>query len=261
MDELGTNLIDLGLSDKEAQAYLALVRHGTCPTSYLAKKAGLNRGTAYLALHGLLSKGLVSKNVKKNVQYFTPLSPENVRYYLERRQQEISSQISRSDDLVTQLVSLAMPLANKPKVQFFDGIEGAQTAMLDSLNAEESVLRSFLSIHDVADFLGADFFENYTNKRIHSGPELKAIRNLTKDKKAFSSNPYARKYVTSTKDRREVRYLEQPIEFPMSLYLYDEKVLVLSSRDEGFAIIIQSHDLSSMLKMLFDVLWGISASI
>ena len=248
-------LAELGLSEKEGQAYIALVRFGTRTTSFIAKKASLNRGTAYLALHGLLDKGFASKTVKNNIQYFTALNPTGIKTHLERRKEEIEQQISRADDLIDQLQQLANPIANKPKVQFYEGQEGARIAMLDSISAGEKNLRSFLSIHDVADFLGAEFFEDYTNKRITTGPFLKTIRNRTKDEVAFSTNPYAKKYLTSKKDRREVRYLGKPIEFPMSIYLYDEKVMALSSKHEGYGLIIESNDLSSMLKEIFDVLW------
>ncbi|MCB0343973.1 MAG: hypothetical protein KDD66_02600 [Bdellovibrionales bacterium] len=249
------DLRELGLSDKEVSAYVALIRFGTRTTSFVAKKTGLNRGTAYLALHGLLEKGFASKNVKNNVQYFTGLKPSGIRTHLERRKEEVEQQIQRADELIDQLDQLANPIANKPKVQFYEGQEGARVAMLDSITAQEKSLRSFLSIHDVADFLGAEFFEDYTNKRITRGPFLRTIRNRSKDEIAFSTNPYAKKYLTSRKDRREVRYLGKPIEFPMSIYLYDEKVMALSSKHEGYGLIIESNDLSSMLKEIFDVMW------
>ena len=41
-------LHDIGLSDKESHMYLTLLRNGNQPTSQLAKKAGFNRGTAYV---------------------------------------------------------------------------------------------------------------------------------------------------------------------------------------------------------------------
>ena len=258
MAALEAHLVELGLSEKEVAVYLALVRHGTHPTSFVAKKSGLNRGTTYLALHSLLDKGLVSKNVKRSVQYFTAQNPENIRYYLERRRDEVSAQLEQSEDIISQIFALSKQLSNKPRIQFFEGAEGARNAMLDTLKAADKNLLSFLSIHDVADFLGAEFFEDYTNKRITEGPALRAIRNRSKDEIAFFSNPYAKKYLTNRADRREVRYLEQPIEFPMSLYLYDNKVTALSSRDEGYALIVQSQDLASMLKMLFETLWRIS---
>ncbi len=64
-------LVDIGLTEKEAAVYLTLLRFGTRPTTFVAHKAGLNRGSAYVALHSLLAKGLVAKTSKRKVQYFT----------------------------------------------------------------------------------------------------------------------------------------------------------------------------------------------
>ena len=65
MDKLQQKLQEIGLSDKESIAYLALLSRGTCSTSLIAKAAKLNRGTSYVALHSLLEKGLVIKSSKK----------------------------------------------------------------------------------------------------------------------------------------------------------------------------------------------------
>ncbi len=258
MKNLTNELEELGLTEKEAKAYVTLSRHGTHPTSYIAKKAKLNRGTAYLALHGLLEKGLVSKSTKKNIQYFSPLSPDSIKHYIKNQRDKLDSQLKNSDDLVSELMSLVSPFANKPKVQFLEGIEGVRLALMNVLDAEDKTIRSFLNILDVAKFIGAEFLEEFTNQRIKRGPALKVLRNPVKDEQAISTNPYAHKYFTNPADRREMRYLDQSVAFPMSIYLYDKKVLGISSRDEGYAVVIESHDLNSTLTMIFDILWPIS---
>jgi len=76
--DIQQELMDIGLTDKEAAAYLVLLRFGTRSTSYVAQKARLNRGTAYVALHSLLAKGLVAKASKRKVQHFSALDPEHL---------------------------------------------------------------------------------------------------------------------------------------------------------------------------------------
>ena len=71
-------LRSIGFTDKEAKLYMALQRYGTQATGQLAKKAGMNRGTAYLSLHSLLEKGLISKIIRNRVQYFSPRDPEHL---------------------------------------------------------------------------------------------------------------------------------------------------------------------------------------
>jgi len=41
----------------------------------------------------------------------------------------------------------------------------------------------------------------------------------------------------------------------MTMYMYDDKVTVISSKDEEFALIIQSHEFTEMQKKLFLLIW------
>lgn len=248
-------LTDIGLTEKEAAAYLTLLRFGTRATSYVAHKAGLNRGTAYVALHSLLGKGLVTKTSKRKVQYFTALEPKHLLDFLKRREWEIRRHRQKVREFMGQLIMLSGPLATKPRIEFFEGVEAARTALEDTLSAKEKTLRAFLSISDIGEFLGADFFDEYTTRRARAGYELHAIRTLEKDKEAMSRNRYATRLVSSQKEKRIVRYVSEELAFPITMYMYDDKVTLISSKEEEFALIIQSHELSEMQKKLFLLIW------
>lgn len=249
-------LIHIGLSDKEAGAYLALLRYGTRPTSFVAQKAGLNRGTAYVALHSLLAKGLVAKSSKRQVQHFTALEPEHLLDFLDRRQSEIRRQREKVHTVLGQLRMLPQPSSSKPKIEFFEGVNAARAALEDTLTAKEKTLRAFLSIADIGEFLGPEFFDEYTTRRSRAGYVLHAIRTLEKDKEAMSRSRYAKRLVSSRKEKRIVRHVSEGLAFPMTMYMYDDKVLVISSKEEEFALIIQSRELSEMQKKLFLLIWN-----
>lgn len=248
-------LTEIGLTEKEAAAYLTLLQFGTRATSYVAHKAGLNRGTAYVALHSLLSKGLVAKTSKRNVQYFTALEPKHLLDFLQRREREIRRHRERVRAFMGQLLMLSGPLTTKPRIEFFEGVEAARTALENTLTAEEKTLRAFLSISDIGEFLGPDFFDEYTTRRARAGYELHAIRTLEKDKQAMSRSRYARRLVSSKKEKRIVRYVSEELAFPITMYMYDDKVTIISSKEEEFALIIQSRELSEMQKKLFLLIW------
>lgn len=248
-------LEQLGLSDKEAKTYLALMRLGAKPTAVIAKEAGLNRGTTYVALHALLSKGLVVKSAKRGVQQFNALEPEALDGYLDRREKEIVQQRKNVQALVPGLKTLISPLATLPKVEFFEGPEGARAALERTLRAKDKILRSFLSLVDVCDFLGADFFDRYTNARIKAGYFFRGLRTAENEKEAFKINALSRTYGTSKRRRREVRHISAALAFPMTQYLYDDKVLIVSSKRESFALLVTSKEYADMQKKLFDLIW------
>jgi sugar-specific transcriptional regulator TrmB len=248
-------LVDIGLTEKEAAIYLTLLRFGTRPTTFVAHKAGLNRGSAYVALHSLLAKGLVAKTSKRKVQYFTVPEPKHLLDFLERREWEIRRHREKVQTFIGQLIMMSAPLTTKPRIEFFEGIEAARTALDDTLTAKEKTLRAFLSIADIGEFLGPDFFDEYTTRRARAGYELHAIRTLEKDKEAMSKSRYAQRLVSSKKEKRIVRYVSEELAFPITMYMYDDKVTVISSKEEEFALIIQSRELSEMQKKLFLLIW------
>ena len=43
-----------------------------------------------------------------------------------------------------------------------------------------------------------------------------------------------------------------------SLYLYDEKIAIISAVKENYAIIIESHDLFVLVKTIWQCLWNVA---
>src|SRR5690606_5870630 len=57
---------------------------------------------------------------------------------------------------------------------------------------------------------------------------------------------------------REVRYAPEHITLNMSTYVYDDKVVMLSTKRENYGLIIQSQDFASLYAAMFAGLWAIS---
>ena len=252
---LEQTLTSIGLSPQEASMYLKLLEAGMQPTSILARKTGFNRGTAYVVLHALLTKGLVTKSTKRKRQYFAQMDPQHLLRYLYHREKELQNQKLRAQAIMGSLLALRRPFTEQPKIEFFEGAEGARTVLERTLNAQDKTLRAFLSIADVLEFVGGDIFEDYTNRRIENGYTLLAIRTLEKDKQAFAKDPRTKKYVTSTVERREIRYAPEELAFPMTMYMFDHSLAIISSPQENFAVIIESKEFADMQKKLFELLW------
>ena len=67
--EFITRLIGFGLSEKEAQLYLHLLKYGAKPPSLLAKSLKTYREDVYRTLTGLIDKGMVNPSLETPTVY------------------------------------------------------------------------------------------------------------------------------------------------------------------------------------------------
>lgn len=248
-------LQSIGLSEKETKMYVALLRNGLQPISILSKKAGLNRGTGYVVLHALLNKGLILKTTKKGVQYFAPLEPGQLIKFVDHREKALKQSRNQLQAAMGQFSALMNPLSAKPKIEFFDGQEGARFVLDHTLESKEKILQSFLSIADISEFVGSEYFRDYTDRRIKTGFTLHALRTHEKDREALVIDRHAKDYVTSKREKREIRHIPDDLAFPISMYMFDDMLAVISSKDEGFSLLIQSREMANMQKKIFELLW------
>ena len=83
------DLMDIGLSEKEAAVYLALLELGSDTVQHIAKKSAVNRATTYVILDSLKKKGVVSTVEKGTKTHFQAESPESLRKLIRLQEAEI----------------------------------------------------------------------------------------------------------------------------------------------------------------------------
>ena len=76
--ELIKSLKNLGLNEKEARVYVALLQLGKATAYSVAKHSGLKKPTTYVILDDLIDKGIVSKVPRAKIMQYTAISPEDL---------------------------------------------------------------------------------------------------------------------------------------------------------------------------------------
>lgn len=252
-----TNILQkIGLSEKEAEIYLACLELGTQPASVIAKKAELKRPTTYLILEGLVRRGLVSEYSGANVKYFTAVAPEYLLNYVDRRRRELTSHQRELEEYLPHFNALTNPYALSPKVRFFEGMAGIERVMNDTLTSTEglccySTMDAWFARQDTKDYILW-----YGKQRV----EVKKIplRSINPD------TPVARKYleddypdVDVKPEMSHFRWLPKDIQvFSNEINIYDNKVAIACmGKNELLGIIIESESIASTQKSIFEVAW------
>jgi sugar-specific transcriptional regulator TrmB len=236
-------LVQVGLNETEARFYLAALELGQAPVRDIAAKAGISRTNAYDVFARLLEHGLVAEAGAgpKKTMLVVAEPPDHLVELLDARRR-------RLDALLPELRSLHNRASGKPRVRFYQGLEGIKLVLDDTLAARDKKLLGILSMRDLFEVPGRAWMDDLVRRRIRAGVHLRVIRSPVKDIRNV--------WPQCAADLREVRFASPGFVFTMTSYIYDSKVAVISSRRENFAMTIESEEFAAMQRNLFEALWA-----
>jgi len=105
---------------------------------------------------------------------------------------------------------------------------------------------------EVAELFGPDLLSEVDAARRQKGVHVQVVRIPEKDE------PFT-PFGEHNKSNRELRYAPADTVFPLAFTLYDTgKVGIMSSKKEGFGILIESAELFAAMKTLFDAFWNLA---
>ncbi len=244
---LEKQLEKFGLSEKEACVYLATLELDAAGVSEIAKKAGLNRSTTYVILDSLKKKGLmgVAGEKEHSTLIFTATSPERLQQLAEESVKKFTELVGIAQNIMPELKSMHKGTKKKPRVRYFEGIEGLISAYEDTLTATETI-RAYASIENMHATL-QDYFPEYYNRRAGKGIHIRSIHPDTKE---------ARERVKHNKEEARDSALVPKEEYAFSpeINIYDNKI-VFVSLIEKFSLIIESDELANAFKKVFELSW------
>ena len=249
---LAKTLQAFGLSEPEANIYLALLEIGPQPASVIAKKAGLKRGHTYNVLTFLLEKGVIQEFTKDKVKYFTCSSPLVLVSLLERRGEEIESKKRTLIQVIPDLERIRNPMAVQPKVRLFQGIEGIKEIYEDTLREKDPNL---YAIGDFDHYFPRekspelnDWMWEYCKRRAKKGICYMGIVN----KSATTDLAFKKRKA----EKRKFKML-QNIDLPVEINIYGNKVSIISSSQDMVGLIIEDKPTADMFRNLHQAFWQI----
>ncbi len=236
-------LVQIGLQETETKFYLAALELGQASVRDIAAKAGISRTNAYDVYARLLEDGLVTQvgGTANKTMLVAAEPPDQLTELLDIRRRKLNV-------LLPELRSIHNRASGKPRVRFYQGLEGIKLVLDDTLAARDKKLLGILSMRDLFEVPGRTWMDDLVRRRIEAGIFLRVIRSPVKD----IENVWAQ----SAADLREVRFASPDFVFVMTSYVYDNKVSIISSQREHFAMTIESEEFAMMQRNLFEVLWA-----
>jgi sugar-specific transcriptional regulator TrmB len=239
------NIMNIGLSEREAQVYLATLENGTSVVSDIAKTAGYNRITTYTILEKLLLRGLVTQTNKKDMKHFTAIAPEIFAKDVMQRARDFKQDLPL-------LKSLSGGNESRPVVQFFEGLEGVKKAYQETLKSRTEIL-NYANSKNLREHW-PDYDDEYVSKR---AKKKKFLRGLAPD-----DEPGCMVRADDKKYFREIRLLSQKLFWVENeINIFDDKLLITSFSPQVFAILIQSKAVADTQRQIFEMSWTFAKKV
>jgi len=241
-------LLGLGLTKVQSEIFSCLLQNGAKKASDIAKITKRPRGVAYKGLEELIDLGLVLKNEGKlGVALFTAEHPANLERVLERREKELVKTKKEFAASLPDFVSAYNLISNKPGIKFYEGEDGIQKSLEDTLTSPEPI-DTFADIEAVEKNV----------KEINDAYAKKREKLQIKKRVIVADTPFNRSYLKNYNGTiTEFRFLPKDFySFNSGVQIYNNKVSYqVISPENKMAIIIEDKNIYQMNKLLFEYIW------
>ena len=239
-------LIDAGLSEKQADMYLACLEAGPSKIPKIASSAQIKRTTVYGIVEELVAMGLVRSSYKGKRQLYEAQDPALILSMLETKKKRMA-------EILPDLSKLFVSHHVRPKISFFEGREGVKKIYDDALDCTTKEIKQIVRARQHNEVVGDAFINEFIRKRIARGI-------VTRNLHPKHGDLYTEKRgMEDPKLKRYVRYLPPSVFYAAIIMIYDHKVAMVSTKEENFGFIIESKEFSNTLSAYFDFMWGLGS--
>lgn len=228
-------LMKLGLTKREGEAYLALLKLEEAKAGDIASHTREDRTNVYDSLKSLIKKGLVSYVMKNNKTIYRVAPPEKLKDLIEEKQKILQ-------ETLPSLNEIYQSYKPKPVIEVYEGKEGIKTVLSDILKEGKDFVG--FGATDRAYQLLPEFTKRYLRER----KRLKiAARQFYPHGENVLPSPYS-------------TFKAIPAEYagPATTLIYGDKVaLFMWFVDPPVVVLIRNKEAARAYKNQFEFMWKI----
>jgi len=244
---LATTLFQLGCNEKHMRFYKAALEMGVASLVEIAKKARLQRSTAYLIASEMVDLGLVSENHKAYRKLYVAAEPDALLRKLEAKHRQIGRGTIALREALPELRAAHQTTATRPRVRTFEGKTGLVTILGDILSKQQEILL-WTNQEAERQFFDERAHQQFITERIAKNIPLRAL--AVKNKKADA--------LLASDDAclRQTRILPDSTTFTSETYIYGNKVAILDIGKDIFGIITENEQIAASQRAIFELTWA-----
>jgi HTH-type transcriptional regulator, sugar sensing transcriptional regulator len=229
-------LTAIGLEEREARIYIALLRLGVSTATKLSEDVNIDRTTIYDILNRLINKGIVSYVINDNIRCFSAISPQQLLKELQDKEEELK-------DIVPRLAAISKKEKEKTTVEVFKGKGGITTIFKMILRERKNYV-----------FIGA-------GQQISEAVPiplykfLKEAHKLKLSGKLLLEEGFGESELDIVGKRETYKIISKDFT-STSTFVWGGKTAFLVFSEPYYTILIESKEISDRHRLYFDYLWG-----
>lgn len=235
MINLHSTLCLAGISERESEAYLALLKHGPITVSDLAKCTSNERTHMYSILRNLVRKGLASYIFRKGAREYHVTDPKNLLTSLETHHAQLTEILPHLE----KMQSLPFTPVDARVLEGKKGLRALIKALFDAAPTDVLVFGATGKSHDVLKF-DMPHVDRRTSEKGIKG------RIITADS--------LRGEIFTTLPNFEVRYV--PKHTDVSTMIFEDMVSINIFDEQPSIILIKSASMADSYRDYFGFLWN-----
>lgn len=239
-------LKQLGLTEKQAKVYLAMLEIGEAPMTAIAKKSGLKRPTVYLVIDELNILGLASEITKGKKKFYSAIHPKRLVEMMRFRSKQAES-------ILPELVA-RQKKSSKPTVRMLEGIGGVKLAYEEAFaslgNKEEGLWMGNITF----------LIENFPELLQEYDRLIKKIRD-PHIRELITGGEKSKKWTEDMQDRISknhfIKYCGDSKDFGITdQFIIGDIVIHFSFGKEIFVLIVEGQEIAQSARALFEIAWN-----
>lgn len=239
-------LKQLDCSVKEIRLFLASYTLGPAKITDLAKKARLQRSTAYLIAEQLIQKQLLIDDNSAYGKQLVAASPDTLVRLLEAKKRRVSRSSLLISDNLEDLRSLYGSTDTMPRIGVFHGVNGLRTARSHILNSKTEVLLWTNQASERRIFSKTEH-DTFVADRVRKNIPLRVL--------AIDNDAGHDLLANEAALLRSTRLLPESTQFTAETYVFDKKVVIIDFTADIVAIIIENTSVHDAQKAMFELTW------
>ena len=237
------SLVDIGLTENEAEVYLAALSLGATTILKLSKHSDVNRTTIYETVNALEKKGLMKKEIKGLKTLYAPEHPERLENALQRKHITL-------ERLLPELEGKYHLKGTESSIKYYEGLNAIKN-IYDDLLKELKPHDFYYVISNTAEWQSLDddyFMKNHIEKL----KDMRINRNVL-----FVDSPLAqRRKETERNFNEKVKILPKDTNIHVDMAITPYKLVIFQLREPLDALVVENQSMITAQKEVFELLWS-----